>query len=347
MEFREQGKTEWNSHEDVDTGTETTIRDLFSNTSYDLRVRSVNAEGHSTWSLSGGTTDMAELVVMFGADSYNAKPNSKTVNVRLTVNPKADRTVRVNVEVVGEAAILPGRPDGQAIIRRRARSAGVDVEFQVDDGSVILRLSLSGRAEKVTLGSPASAVVSISDNLPPVFGPDTPTEFSVAENSGVGQSVGTVQATDPGDALTYELSGIGSDKFIIDNSGLIAVAADANLDYEGKASYTVTVTAKDSVDQSVSIDVTVSIFDVDEPPPAPDSVTVAPSVDDGHTILKVEWTVPAAAAGVPATTGYRSAVPCAREASWTDRSPAAQVTTVHIDRPVLKYCLRGPGASSK
>ena len=52
--------------------------------------------------------------------------------------------------------------------------------------------------------------------------------------------------------MTYELSGIGSDKFIIDNSGLIAVGADANLDYEGKASYTVTVTAKDSVRISLS-----------------------------------------------------------------------------------------------
>ena len=331
LQYRERGETDWNTHTKAETVTQTTVDNLLSNTVYEVWVRSVNDEGESVWSLSDGTTDMADLVVTFGSDTYTESPGTRTVATKVTVNPKADRTVRLNIEIVGEGAVLSRHPNGQAAIRRRAGLVTVPVEFQNDTGSVTLTVSLSGRAEKVTLGSPASTVVSINDNLPPVFGPDTPTEFSVAENSGVGQSVGTVQATDPGDTLTYELSGIGSDKFIIDNSGLIAVGADANLDYEGKASYTVTVTAKDSANQKVSIDVTVSISDVDEPPVAPDSLSAAPAAADGHTTLKVEWMAPSMPDGVPEITGYQVGYRAQGETSWTGHPTDRQATVVYID----------------
>ena len=331
LQYREQGKTDWNTQTMAETVTETTIDNLLSNTVYEVWVRSANDEGASVWSLSDGTTDMADLVVTFGSDTYTESPGTRTVATEVTVSPKADRPVRINIEIVGEGAVLSRHPNGQAAIRRRAGLVTVPVEFQNDTGSVTLTVSLPAEVEKVTLGSPSTAVVSIGDNRPPAFGSDTPTELSIVENSGAGQSVGTVQATDPGDTLTYELSGIGSDKFSIDNSGLIGVGTDANLDYEGKASYTVTVTAKDSANQSASIGVTVSLFDVDEPPPAPDSVTVASAAADGHTTLKVEWMAPSLPDGVPEITGYQVGYRAQGETSWTGHPAAGQVTVVHID----------------
>ena len=331
LQYREQGETDWNTHTMAETVTETTIDNLLSNTVYEVWVRSANDEGESVWSLSDGTTDMADLVVTFGSDTYTESPGTRTVATKVTVSPKADRTVRLNIEIVGEGAVLSRHPNGQAAIRRRAGLVTVPVEFQNDTGSVTLTVSLLGKPERITLGNPSSTVVSIQDNQPPVFGPGTPTELPVRENSNVGQRVGTVQAMDPGDTLTYELSGIGSDKFSIDNSGLIGVGTDANLDYEGKASYTVTVTAKDSANQEVSIDVTVSISDVDEPPPAPNSLTAAPAAADGHTTLEVEWMAPSTPDGVPEITGYEVGYRAQEETSWTGHPAAGQATVVHID----------------
>ena len=331
LQYRERDKTDWNTHTQVETVTRTTIGDLLSGTVYEVRVRAVNDEGESVWSLSDSKTDMTELVVAFGSDSYIESVGSRMVATKVTVNPKADRTVRVNIEVVGEGAILPRHPNGQAVIRRTTGLVTVPVEFQSDTGSVTLKLSLPAEAERVTLGAPASAVVSIGGNPPPAFGSDTLTELAVAENSGAGQSVGVIEATNSGDTLTYHLSGEGSDKFNIDNSGLIEVGTDANLDYEGKASYAITVTARDSTDQEASMDVTVNIFDVDEPPPAPNSLTAAPAAAYGHTTLKVEWMAPSMPHGVPEITGYQVGYRAQGETSWTGHPAAGQAIVVHID----------------
>ena len=331
LQYRERGETDWNTHTKAETVTQTTVDNLLSNTVYEVWVRSVNDEGESVWSLSDGTTDMADLVVTFGSDTYTESPGTRTVATKVTVSPKADRTVRLNIEIVGEGAVLSRHPNGQAAIRRRAGLVTVPVEFQNDTGSVTLTVSLLGRPERITLGNPSSTVVSIQDNQPPVFGPGTPTELSVRENSSVGQAVGTVQATDPGDTLTYRLSGEGSETFGIDNSGLIIVGGDANLDYEGKASYAITVTAKDSANQEVSIDVTVSISDMDEPPAAPDSLSAAPAAADGHTTLKVEWMAPSMPDGVPEITGYQVGYRAQGETSWTGHPADRQATVVHID----------------
>ena len=330
LQYRERGKTDWNTHTQGEAVTRTTIGDLLFGTVYEVRVRTMNDEGESVWSLSDSKTDMTELVVAFGSDSYIGSAGSRTVATKVTVSPRADRTVRVNIEVVGEGAVLPRHPNGRAVIRRTTGLVTVPVEFQSDTGSVTLKLSLPAEAERVTLGSPASAVVSIGDNPPPAFRSDTLTEFAVAENSGAGQSVGVVKAADPGDTLTYHLSGEGSDKFNIDDSGLIEVGTDANLDYESRNRYLVTVTARDSANQKTSIDVTVSISDVDEPPPVPESLSVTPDAAEGHTTLKVEWTAPSIPAGVPEITEYRVRYRTQGAAGWKVHPVTGQGTMTFI-----------------
>ena len=347
LQYRERGKTDWNTHTQVETATQTTIGDLLFGTVYEVRVRTVNDEGESVWSQSDSQTDMTELVVAFGSDSYIGSAGARTVATKVTVSPRADRTVRVNVEVVGEGAVLPRHPNGRAVIRRTTGLVTVPVEFQSDTGSVILRLSLPAEAERVTLGSPASVVVSIGYNPPPAFGSDTLTELVVAENSGAGQSVGVVGAADPGDTLTYHLSGEGSHNFSIDNSGFIKVGTDANLDYESRNNYEVTVTATDSANQETSIDVTVSISDVDEPPPAPESPSAAPDAVDGHTTLKVEWTAPSIPLGVPEITGYRVRYRTQGTVGWKVHPVTGPGDDDFHKRPVFGHRLRSPGAGRK
>ena len=91
------------------------------------------------------------------------------------------------------------------------------------------------------------------------------TNRTVAENTAAGEDIGNpVAANDAnGDTLAYTLGGADAASFDIDGTTgqLMTLAA---LDYETKASYSVTVTASDSGDLSDSTAVTVTVTDVDE-----------------------------------------------------------------------------------
>ena len=98
----------------------------------------------------------------------------------------------------------------------------------------------------------------------PMFESETDTR-EVPENTAAGEDIGNpVTATDADSAtLTYTLGGTDAASFDIDpdTGQLMTLAA---LDHETKATYSVTVTASDSGGLSDSIDVTITVTDVDE-----------------------------------------------------------------------------------
>ena len=116
------------------------------------------------------------------------------------------------------------------------------------------------------------APADITWNGPPIWS----VERSVLENSSEGTTVGApVAAQDPDmDTLVYSLSGEGADNFAVDANGQITVAADANLDYETKWSYQLTLHVSDgraadnaeeataTNDQSMAVNI--ALEDVDE-----------------------------------------------------------------------------------
>ncbi len=106
-------------------------------------------------------------------------------------------------------------------------------------------------------------------NTPPDFA-DVSTTREIEENSPHPATVGrpvTASDADSGDRLTYAIS--GSDLFTIDGAdGQIRVAEDADLNHEGVTPHEVTVTAKDPSEASDSIDVTISVTNVNEAPEA-------------------------------------------------------------------------------
>ena len=103
-------------------------------------------------------------------------------------------------------------------------------------------------------------------NSAPAFSADTATR-SVAENTEAGIDFGTaVTATDAdSDTLTYSLSGTDADSFdIVAGSGQLQTKGP--LDYEAeKNSYTVVVTATDPSGAADTIEVTITVENVDEP----------------------------------------------------------------------------------
>ena len=122
--------------------------------------------------------------------------------------------------------------------------------------------------------------INVTDvNEAPVAAPQTRT---VAENSPAGTTVGApVTASDPdGDTLAYALT---SNEFEIDPqgvvgaaSGQIVVKAGANLDYETKSVYSVTVQASDGAN-TTNIAVTINLTDVPETTPTPPGATPVPT----------------------------------------------------------------------
>ena len=128
----------------------------------------------------------------------------------------------------------------------------------------------------VTVGGPSSVQVRrpspppppppVPANRDPVFSDGSSTTRSIDENSAVGANVGAaVRATDrDGDRLTYSLTGTDAGSFTINSStGQIMVGTGTMLNFEDKASYTVTARVTDG-SASDRIAVTVTVGNVDE-----------------------------------------------------------------------------------
>ena len=100
-------------------------------------------------------------------------------------------------------------------------------------------------------------------NDPPVFKLQSYI-LSVAENAAVGTPVGApLQASDPnGDPITYTLWGDGAEDFAVDADGQISVASA--LDHESRNSYALVSTASDPAGETDSMDVTITVTNVEE-----------------------------------------------------------------------------------
>ena len=163
----------------------------------------------------------------------------------------------------------------------------INVKVTAEDGSTTLTYT-------VTVNRPAAA------NNAPVFSGTTPTR-SIAENTAANQNVGAVipAATDAdNDTLEYSMEGTEAASFTFDASAR-RIKTSAALDFEAKNSYSVTVKADDGT-ASATIDVTITVTDVDEQPDKPATPTLAVV---STTSLTATWTKPGLNGG-PDITGY-------------------------------------------
>ncbi len=141
-----------------------------------------------------------------------------------------------------------------------------DLDFEANS-SLVVMLEISDGTnttiEEITINV-------INDDEPATIAA-TLSAASFAETSAVGAAIASINATDPeGSAVTYTLSGTGSDNFSIDASGNITLAS--GLDYETATSYELTVVVDDGTYASTEV-ITVSVADVNEAPSL--SATVA------------------------------------------------------------------------
>ncbi len=108
------------------------------------------------------------------------------------------------------------------------------------------------------------------ENSAPEFTEGSTTTRSVLEKTVAGVNIGnpvTATDTDEYDTLTYSLGGTDASSFSID-SGTGQLKTNAALDYDTKASYSVTVSVSDGFSGTDSIAVTISVIDFDDSAPS-------------------------------------------------------------------------------
>ena len=163
--------------------------------------------------------------------------------------------------------------------------------------------SVTAKVEDPSLASDTITVtISVTDeNEPPVITGDTSVYYPEDRTD----AVDTYTADDPEkDPITWSLAGDDSEDFTISAAGVLTFSTPP--DYENPADkdtdnvYLVTVQASDGTN-TAALDVTVTVRDAADPPPALDAPTVTAAATDGHTALSVSWQAPAVTGASPIT----------------------------------------------
>ena len=214
-------------------------------------VDAASTSGHNRLSVSWQAPDDAGIPPITGYDVEYRKKDAEedwgTVNVTVSgvgaTITRLTSATRYEVQVRGKNDEGEGEWSLPGTGRTRTAPARTLIQNERSSGS----------------GSRSPA------NKPPVFTEGARATRTVAENTAAGQAIGApVAATDPeSDAPTYTLGGTDAASFdIVDTSGQLQTKAP--LDYETKDSYTVTVIATDPGNASDTIDVTITLTNVEE-----------------------------------------------------------------------------------
>ena len=246
----------------------------------------------SSFSLSAtngtnGSTSVSNNIITFSPDSdYNG---SDSFSYTLTQGDKTSSAdVMVTIEAVNDAPSIdiPSTievEEGQTAVITVSVSdvdedeltltlGGTDADsFNLSDESVLtfkeapdyetktsysITLTLTDGTETVT--KDVTIIITDINDAAPVFTSEA--TFSAAENQ---TAIGTVTATDPeGDSFSFSISG---SELSITSEGVLSFTSAP--DYETKATYTATVTAVDTEDNSATQDITVNVTNVNDNSP--------------------------------------------------------------------------------
>ena len=172
---------------------------------------------------------------------------------------------------------------------------GTTLDFETDDSPIEVTITASGDGDSAT----HTVTVSITDvNEAPTISvadgttPDGMDAVSTVEENVTGALLGEITLGDPDSGQTHTLS-TSDPKFVTkqDDAGgwWLALADDASLSYEDGAEVTVTVTVTDDGDpaMSTSVDVMITVTDVNEVPAievadgeTPDGMPASSTVDE-------------------------------------------------------------------
>ena len=187
----------------------------------------------------------------------SAAADNSTLRYRRSIDPtiSPDDTLELS-----RSAVIGLRPGGTV-----TQQMPLDAPFTA--GTYYYYACVEAVLDESNTENNCSAVVRVTVGAAPVFSEGDSTERSVAENSAAGANVGSaVRATDAdNDTLTYSLEGTDEASFsIVSARGQIRTVAA--LDHETRSSYSVRVKADDGKGGTATIEVIITVTDVNEPP---------------------------------------------------------------------------------
>ena len=231
--------------------------------------------------------------------TVSVSDGSLTDTITVTINVSDIAETPMNVAVCqagdilapGESCTYPGTDatfsvlsDGRGQFLFFTGGTGLNIKDTVINGQ-----SYTLVAQKLASGSweieeIADSAAPATTNTAPTFTEGANTTRTIAENTSGDVNIGAaVAATDPeNDTLTYTLSGIDAASFNIESTTGQLKTSTA-LDYETKATYTVTITVSDS-DLTDTITVTINVSDIAETSTA----TTAVDIPDSNLRAKIE-----------------------------------------------------------
>ena len=178
----------------------------------------------------------------------------------LTYYRSTNATIATSDTAVGTNVVI-GLPAG------RTAALGINLTAPATAGTYYYGACVGTVTNESDTANNCSAAVRVTVGAAPVFSEGADTERSVVENSAAGTNVGSaVRATDAdNDTLTYSLEGTDEASFsIVSDRGQIQTSAD--LDHEARSRYSVTVRADDGKGGTATIEVIITVTDVNEPP---------------------------------------------------------------------------------
>ena len=212
----------------------------------------------------------------------------------------------------------------------------VELDYETKDAYSVTVMVSDGNGGTDTI----DVAISITDeNDDPIFIEGDGTTRAVAENVLAGTNMGSaVSATDEdGDTLTYTLGGTDAGSFgIVGTTGQLQTRAE--LDYETKDSYSVTVMVFDGNGGTDTIGVAISITDQDEAVPDEEPVPVT----EGIVIPKIDETPQTHAPGFTGGQTTRSIA----ENTPSGVNIGSPVSATDEDGDTLTYTLGGTDATS-
>ncbi|MEP3628756.1 MAG: cadherin domain-containing protein, partial [Hyphomicrobiales bacterium] len=229
-------------------------------TEFTLNVEVTDGNGGTTsGELAIDVTNVNETPIDLVAQGGDVAENVEagTVVANLSVGD-TDANDTHTFELSGEGSENFAIVDGQVVVAEGVTldhedTASFDLTVTATDaGGLSIDTPLQVNVADVNEG-PTDLVVS-SDN-------------SVAENTEAGSVVATLAATDvDGDALTYTLSGEGSENFTVNENGEVVVAEGADINFEEVTEFTLNVEVTDGNGGTTSGELAIDVTNVNETP---------------------------------------------------------------------------------
>ena len=266
---------------------------LVNDVSYDIQLRAVAGTTTGPWSTT-------QTVTPRPSNEAPAFPDTETGQRSVVEGAIAGRSVGAPISATDREGdtLLYSLQSGGDVFDIRAATGQLSTKAELDyetaaTHSVVIAVSdgkdLDHESDPAVDATVEVTVSVIDVNEPPAF-PDTETgQRSVVEGAIAGRSVGApISATDPeGDTLLYSLQS-GGDVFDI-RAATGQLSTKAELDYETAATHSVVIAVSDGKDLDhesdpavdATVEVTVAVIDVNEPPAFPDTETGQRSVVEG------------------------------------------------------------------